>query len=122
MASAPFEFVDQVRSYSISKINTLAIKRTKYVRREASSIGELNQVITHTEWSKTEGIRAGCKLDIFELDALLECTIADIIEFFVADDTLEGGAGGERPVFNDFELIGESDTREGVASCECPLA
>jgi len=41
---------------------------------------------------------------------------------FVVDDAFEGGAAAKRHFFDDFELIGESDTREGVASTECPLS
>jgi len=43
----------------------------------------------------------------------------DSLEMFVADDALEGGAPAVRPLFDDFELIGESDTLEGVATLEC---
>jgi len=50
---------------------------------------------------------------------VLECALANSFEGFVADDALEGGVFAERPIFDDFELIGESDTREGVASTEC---
>ena len=70
----------------------------------------------------TEGNRAGCKLDIFELGAALECAISDSLEVFVADDAFEGGAFIERPFFDDCELIGESDTREGGAILGCRLS
>jgi len=49
----------------------------------------------------------------------LECAIANSLEVFVADDALEGGAVGKRRLTDDFELIGESDAREGVALLEC---
>ena len=92
---------------------------SEYVRRETSSSGNLNQAITPTEWINTEGNRAGCKLDIFKLGTEHECAIANSLEFLVADDALEGGAIGEYLRFDDFELIGESDTREGEAILEC---
>jgi len=92
------------------------------VRRETSSIGDLNQAITPTEWNITEVNRAGCKLDIFELGAVLECEIADSLEVFVADDALEGGAIDERRHIDAFEIIGEGDAREGEAVLECVLA
>ena len=38
---------------------------------------------------------------------------------YIADDALEGGAGGVRHFFDDFELIGESDTHEGGVILEC---
>ena len=44
----------------------------------------------------------------------MECGLANSLEVFVADDVLEGGAAGERHLFDDFELIGESDTREAA--------
>jgi len=59
------------------------------------------------------------ELDIFKLGAGLECTIANSLEVFVEDDALEGGAFDEHRCFEDFELIGESDTREGTAVLEC---
>ena len=52
----------------------------------------------------------------------MECTLADSSEVFVVDDALEGKAAGERHLFDDFELIGEGDTREGVALLECCLS
>jgi len=61
---------------------------------------------------RTEGNRAGCKLDIFDGGAELECAIADSFEVFVADDALEGDAAVECSSFDDFKFIGESDTRE----------
>jgi len=69
-----------------------------------------------------EGNRFGCKLDIFELGAVLECGIANSLEVFVADDALEGGAFVERLLLDDFELIGESDTSEGGIVLECAMA
>ena len=54
----------------------------------------------------------------FEGGTVLECVMANSVEVFVADDALEGGAAGQRHLFNDFELIGESDTREGAAKLE----
>ena len=75
-------------------------------------------MITPREWFITEGNRAGCTLDIFELGAVLECGSVDSLEVFVADDALEGGAMGKCCVFDDFEVIGESDTREGGTSSE----
>jgi len=93
--------------------------RTKCVRYKPGSIGELNQAITCNKRNTTERSRAGCKLDIFELGAVLECVIADSLEVFVADDTLEGGASAEHQLFDDFEIIGESDTREGKGILEC---
>jgi len=52
----------------------------------------------------------------------LECAIADRLEVFVADDALEGGASDERQLFNDFEFIGQGDTRELGALLESPPA
>ena len=49
----------------------------------------------------------------------MECPFANSLEFVVEYDAFEGGAFGERQVFNDFELIRESDTREGGAMLEC---
>jgi len=91
-------------------------------RREASSSGELNQAITISERIKNEGNRAGCKLDIFELGAELECATANSLEVFVADDMLEGGAGGERQLFDDFEIIGEGNALEDGTGLECASA
>ena len=88
------------------------------LRRETSSSGDLNQAITRTEWFVNEGNRAGCKPNIFKLGAAQECKIVNSLEAFVEDDALEGGAMGERPRFDDFEIIGESDTREGEAGLE----
>ena len=48
----------------------------------------------------------------------MECAIANSFEVFVADDVLEGGAMGERQLFDDFELIGESHALEGGAALE----
>jgi len=45
--------------------------------------------------------------------------IVNSLEVFVADDAFEGGAAAKRNLFDDFELIGESDTREGAALLEC---
>ena len=45
--------------------------------------------------------------------AFLECVFAYSFEVFVEDDAFEGGTLAERQLFNDFEFIGESDTREG---------
>ena len=84
---------------------------TKCVRREASSIGDLNQAITLNEWPTIEENRAGCKLDIFELGAVLECIIANSFEFVVADDVLEVCAVAKRHLFDDLELTRESDIR-----------
>ena len=70
------------------------------------------------KWMTIEGNRVGCKLDVFELGALLERAIADSLEVFVADDAFEGSAVGERQLFDDCELIGEGDTREGRAPSE----
>ena len=91
---------------------------SEWDRREASSIGDLNQAITPSEWITTEGNRAGCKLDIFELGTELECAMANSLEVFVADDAFEGVAYSERQLFNDFEVFGEGDTREGEAFIE----
>ena len=49
---------------------------------------------------------------------MLECFLTNSFEVFVEDDAFEGGAIGERHHFDDFELIRESDTREGKAACE----
>jgi len=96
---------------------------TRIVRRETSSIGDLNQAITLSEWRmRTEGSRAGCKLDIFELGAELECATANILEVLAADDALEGGAVFERNLSNGFEIIGERNALEDVAMLECALA
>ena len=51
----------------------------------------------------------------------MECVLPDSVEVFVADDAFEGDAVGERQPFDDFELIGEGDTREG-ALLECTNA
>jgi len=48
--------------------------------------------------------------------------MANSLEGFGADNAFEGGAMGERPLFDDFELIGESDTREAGACLECVIA
>jgi len=61
-------------------------------------------------------------LDVFELGAGLESAFAESLELFVADDAFEGEAMGESHLFDDFELIGESDTREGRALLECVLS
>ena len=45
-----------------------------------------------------------------------------VFEFFVADDTFEGGAVAERHLFDDFELIGESYALEGGATLESASA
>ena len=110
----------QVRNFSISVIIFLASIRmsNKCVRRESSSSGELNQAITAIEWISSEGNRAGCKLDIFELGTELKRANTDSLEVFVEDDAFEGGAISEHHLFHDFELIGESDTREGEAFIE----
>ena len=70
----------------------------------------------------TEGNRAGCKLNIFELGAELECAFADSLEVFVADDVLEGGAIVEHHKIDDLELIREGDASEGGAVLECASA
>jgi len=72
--------------------------RTKCVRREASSSGDLNQIITRIEWKITEGNRAGCKLDIFELGEILERAMGDSVEFFVADDAFEQNWNAHLPI------------------------
>ena len=97
-------------------------RRTKCVRREASSIGEFNQAITIIEWNTTERSRAGCKLDIFELGAACECSIVNSFEVFVADNALEGRAKAESHLFDDCELIGEGDTLEGGTVLESVIA
>ena len=116
--------MDQVRNYSVSHIILSPRIRmsTECVRREAISSGELNQAITLNEWIKTEGNRAGSKLEIFELGAALEYALTNSFEVFVTDAALEGGAIDERPILDDLELIGESDIRESVAVCECCLS
>jgi len=49
----------------------------------------------------------------------LECGTANFLEVFVADDAaFEGVAEGERQLLDDFEIVGEGDTREGAASSE----
>jgi len=50
-------------------------KSTECVRREASSIGDLNQAITPREWTTTN--QAGYKQDIIELGTELECALAN---------------------------------------------
>jgi len=67
------------------------------------------------------GDRFGCKLDIFELRAAVECAHVESLEVFVEDDALEGGTMAESRLADDFEIIGESDTREGVAPIKSPL-
>ena len=52
----------------------------------------------------------------------MEYANADSLEVFVEDDALEGGVVAEHQPFDDFELIGESDTREGVTLLECCLS
>ena len=52
----------------------------------------------------------------------MECAIADSLEVFVAEDAFEGGAFMERTTFDNFELIGEGNTHEGVAFMECAIA
>ena len=102
---------------------TLAIRMsTKLDRRETSSIGDLIQAITTSEWIRTEGNRSGCKLDIFQLGATPECAIANSFEVFVADDAFEGGAFGKRHLFDDFQFIGEVDALEGGIALECAWA
>jgi len=96
--------------------------RAESVRGETSSSGELNQAITRNEWKRTEGNRVGCKPDIFELVATLECPTADSFEFFVADDALERGAAGERTLSNNFMPIREGNALEGGTLLECVLA
>ena len=49
----------------------------------------------------------------------MEHVVANSLKVFVADDALEGGACLERRHLDDFEIIGESDTRERGATCEC---
>ena len=78
--------------------------------------------ITPHEWTITEGNRAGCKLDIFELRAQLKSRTANRFKVFAADDAFEGFAIEESNIFDDFELIGESDTREGGATAEYCLS
>ena len=98
--------MDQVRNYSIS----LIIIIIECVRRESRSSGELNQVITRNEWAewtKTEGNRAGCKLDILELGTEHESEFADSFEVFAADDTFEGGEVGELPSSMTASLSGK---------------
>jgi len=63
--------------------------------------------ITPRKWTFTEGNRAGCKLDIFELGAASECGLTNTFEVFVADDAFEGSTFYEHPIIDDFELIGE---------------
>jgi len=58
-------------------------------------------------------------VDIFKLGAALECAATDSFDVIVADDALEGEASAKRTRCDDFELIGESDTREGRAFKEC---
>ena len=77
--------------------------------------------ITHSEWRTNKGNRAGCKLDIFELGAELECGLADSLEVFVADDALEGGAVSECHIFDDFEFIGKGNAFEGAVLKRIPL-
>jgi len=70
----------------------------------------------------TEGNRVGCKLDVFELGALLERAIADSLEVFVADDAFEGGAAAKRPNFDDCEFVGEGDDLQDRTALECAIA
>jgi len=120
---APLESSDQVRNYSIFKI-TIANLISKCVRREASSIGELNQAITIREWlTTTAGNRFGCKLDIFEPGAELGCAaFVASFEVFVAYNAFEGGASAKRPLFDDCELLGEGGAHEGRTVLECVIA
>ena len=94
----------------------------KCVRREPSSSSDLNHAITPIELRITEQNRAGCKLNIFELGAVLKCSLTDSFEFFVADDAFERGASAKRHPVDDFELIGKGDAFEGGAVLECSLA
>ena len=48
----------------------------------------------------------------------MECPTADSVEVFVEEDAFEGRAIAECRIFDDFELIRKSDTREGVALFE----
>jgi len=75
------------------------------------------------EWILTEGNRAGWKLDIFGLGALLEYTAADSLEVFVEDDELEGGAFVERPLAKNrnIAVLTEYHTREMVTAIERKL-
>jgi len=93
-----------------------------YAAGQFRAFSDLNQAVTIREWISTEGNRFGCKSDVFELGAHYECAFADSLEGFIADDALEGGAFDERQIFNGFEFIGESDTREGVAFLECCIS
>jgi len=70
----------------------------------------------------TKGNRAGCKLDIFELEADMERAATDSLDVFVKDDALEFCAPAERTLFDDFELIWKGDAREGGAILECLLS
>ena len=70
------------------------------VRRETSSIGELNQEIAPTEWMSTEENRAGCRLDISELRTESECSIANSFEVFIEEDALEEGTPLESVFFD----------------------
>ena len=51
----------------------------------------------------------------------MECATANSLEIFAAD-ALEGGTVGERLLFEDCELTGESDTREGEAPSKCSFS
>jgi len=71
---------------------------------------------------KTEGNRAGCKLDIYKLGAELECGLANSLEVFAADDALEGGASTECHLSDDYELIGQGNAIEGGTVLESAIA
>ena len=51
----------------------------------------------------------------------MECALADSLEIFVADDAFEGGAFGERRLFDNCELIGQGNALKGETVLECPF-
>ena len=57
--------------------------------------------------------------DTLESRTVLESVKVDSSEVFVPDDAFEGEALDEHNLFDDRELIRESDTREGAAVSEC---
>ena len=69
-----------------------------------------------------DGYKVIGEIDAFEGGALLECAHPNSFEVFVADEAFEGKAFVESHLSDDFEHIGESDTREGVAASECVIS
>ena len=52
----------------------------------------------------------------------MECSLANSLEVFVADDAFEGGAVAEGQIFDDCEIIREGDALEDGTYLKCPIA